>query len=39
MIRYLEYLILSVNLSLAKKYVEIHLFFMSFISILFYPFM
>ena len=39
MIKYLKYLISCVNFSLTKKYMKVYLFFMSFISILFYPFM
>ena len=37
--RYLKYLISYVNFLLAKKYIEVNLFFMSFIFILFYSFM
>ena len=39
MTKYLEYLLSSVNFLLVKKYMKAHLFFMSFILILFYLFM
>ena len=34
MVKYLKYLISCINLLLIKKYINIHLFFMLFISIL-----
>jgi hypothetical protein len=39
MIRYFECFISNVNILFTKTYMKIHLFFMSFILILFYPFM